>query len=91
MMVVQIGHMLEVLLSGNGPFINRASTSYQDPDVLYTISSAGVDKSTDFGISWTPTSIGGTWGNSFWSGADVEVSLANPRFVYAGGSNGQFS
>ena len=29
--------------------------------------------------------IGGTWGNSFWSGADVEVSLANPRFVYAGG------
>ena len=72
-------------LSGNGPFINRASTSYQDPDVLYTISSAGVDKSTDFGISWTPTAIGGTWGNSFWSGADVEVSLANPRFVYAGG------
>ena len=72
-------------LSGNGPFINRASTSYQNLDVLYTVSSAGVDKSSDFGISWNPTSIGGTWGNSFWSGADVEVSLANPRYVYAGG------
>ena len=73
------------LLTGNGPFINRASTSYQDPDILYTISSSGVDKSSDFGVSWDHTQIGGTWGNSFWSGADVEVSLANPRFVYAGG------
>ena len=72
-------------LTGSGPFINRASTSYQDPDVLYTISSSGVDKSSDFGVSWNHTQIGGTWGNSFWSGADVEVSLANPRFVYAGG------
>jgi hypothetical protein len=73
------------LLTGSGPFINRASTSYQDPDILYTISSSGVDKSSDFGVSWDHTQIGGTWGNSFWSGADVEVSLANPRFVYAGG------
>ena len=76
------------LLTGSGPFINRASTSYQDPDVLYTISSSGVDKSSDFGVSWDHTQIGGTWGNSFWSGADVEVSLANPRFVYAGGVMG---
>ena len=37
-----------------------------------------------------PAEVGGTWGNSFWSGADVEVSLANPRYVWAGGvmSNG---
>ena len=76
------------LLTGSGPFINRASTSYQDPDVLFTINSSGVDKSSDFGISWEHSSIGGTWGNSFWSGADVEVSLANPRFVYAGGVMG---
>ncbi len=73
------------MLSGSGPFINRVSTSYQDPDLLYTVNSSGIDKSTDFGVSWTATQIGGTWGNSFWSGADVEVSLANPRFVYAGG------
>lgn len=73
------------LLSGSGPFINRVSTSYQDPDVLYTINSTGIDKSTDFGLTWSQTQIGGTWGNSFWSGADVEVSQSNPRFVYAGG------
>lgn len=73
------------LLSGSGPFINRVSTSYQDPDVLYTVNSTGVDKSTDFGLTWSGTQIGGTWGNSFWSGADVEVSQSNPRFVYAGG------
>ena len=77
-------------LTGGGPFINRVSTSYQDPDVLYVITSFGVNKSTDFGLSWTAAEVGGTWGNSFWSGADVEVSLANPRYVWAGGvmSNG---
>ena len=31
------------------------------------------------------TQIEGSWNSSFWSGTDVEVSLANPRYVWAGG------
>ena len=28
----------------------------------------------------------GNWSSSFWSGTDVEVSLANPRYIWAGSS-----
>ncbi len=72
-------------LVGTGGFISRVSTSYQNPDLLITISDAGVNISNDFGISWEHTRITGTWGNSFWTGADVEVSMANPRYIWAGG------
>ena len=70
-------------LEGNGPFVNRVSTSYQLPDVLAVVSDAGVNISQDFGASWENTRITGSWG--FWSGTDVEVSMANPRFIWAGG------
>ena len=66
-----------------GPFITRLSTPYQDPDVLYAISQKGVHKSKNFGGSWKKSEIIDDWG--FWSGSDVEVSQANPRFVWAGG------
>ena len=73
------------LITGSGPFINRVSNPYQDPDVLYVVSNYGVNKSSDFGKSWNATQIEGSWNSSFWSGTDVEVSLANPRYVWAGG------
>ena len=65
------------------PFLVRLSSPYHEPDVVYAIhDTAGVWKSTDFGANWNLKSIldGG------WSGyrKDVEVSLANPRFVWAG-------
>ena len=66
-----------------GPFLTRLSTSYQNPDVLYAISQKGVHKSKNFGGSWKTSEIVDNWG--FWSGSDVEVSQANPRFVWAGG------
>ena len=66
-----------------GPFLTRLSTSYQDPDVVYAISQKGVHKSKNFGGSWKTSEIVDNWG--FWSGSDVEVSQANPRFVWAGG------
>ncbi len=66
-----------------GPFLTRLSTSYQDPDVVYAISQKGVHKSTNFGGSWQTTDIVENWG--FLTGSDVEVSQANPRFVWAGG------
>lgn len=70
-------------LGGNGAFVSRLSSSFQDPDVLYTTESSGVYKSIDFGRSWKEIPISGNWG--FWSGSDVEVSKADPRIVWAGG------
>ena len=55
-------------------------------DVLYAVTSYGVMKSNDFGKNWQAKQIEGNWSSSFWSGTDVEVSLANPRFVWAGSS-----
>ena len=70
-------------MRNNGPFISRLSTSYQDPDVVYAVSALGVHKSKNFGSSWQTIGIGAGWG--FRSSSDVEVSQANPRFVWAGG------
>ncbi len=71
-------------LTGSAPFVSRLSSPFHDPDVLYTITSFGVFKSSDFGRSWEGTEITGDFG--FWSGVDVEVSKADPRIVWAGGA-----
>ena len=73
-------------LEGSDPFITRLSSPFQDPDVLYAVTSFGVMKSNDFGQSWQAKQIEGNWSSSFWSGTDVEVSLANPRYIWAGSS-----
>ena len=73
-------------LEGSDPFITRLSSPFQDPDVLYAVTSFGVMKSSDFGQSWQAKQVEGNWNSSFWSGTDVEVSLANPRYVWAGSS-----
>ena len=77
-------------LQGSDPFITRLSSPYQDPDVLFAVTSYGVMKSSNFGESWDAKQIDGNWNASFWSGTDVEVSLANPRFVWAGGYMSSF-
>lgn len=70
-------------LSGDHPFISKLAGSKKSPDVIYTVSSAGVFKSTNFGSNWQLTSISNLWGgvSSF---LDVEVSRANPNIVWAG-------
>ena len=73
-------------LEGADPFITRLSSPAQDPDVLYAVTNFGVMKSNDFGESWQAKQVEGNWNSSFWSGTDVEVSLANPRYVWAGSS-----
>ena len=73
-------------LEGADPFITRLSSPAQDPDVLYAVTNFGVMKSNDFGQSWQAKQVEGNWNSSFWSGTDVEVSLANPRYVWAGSS-----
>lgn len=64
------------------PFISKLACSKQAPDILYTVGSEGVWKSTNFGASWALTPITSGWGLS--SFADVEVSRANANIVWAG-------
>jgi hypothetical protein len=64
------------------PFISKLATSKQAPDVIYTVGSEGVWKSTNFGANWTLTPITSGWGLT--SFADVEVSRANANIVWAG-------
>jgi photosystem II stability/assembly factor-like uncharacterized protein len=70
-------------LSGTHPFVSKLSNSKDNPDVLFTLSSAGVFRSTNFGANWTLTPIAEKWGGST-SLMDVEVSKANANIVWAG-------
>jgi len=72
------------LMTGNHQFVSSVATSYQDPEVVYHVTSDGIWRSLDFAQSFNlaPPS-GGSWGYN--SMSDVEVSLANPRYVWAGG------
>jgi photosystem II stability/assembly factor-like uncharacterized protein len=65
------------------PFISKLANSRDNPDRIYTLSSAGVFYSTNFGASWTLTPITQKWGGST-SLMDVEVSRANADIVWAG-------
>ncbi len=72
-------------LQDDGPFVSRLSNSTLDPDLLFAIGASGVYRSTDFGRNWTYSTIDDDrW--SFWAAADVEVSLADPLIVWAGGA-----
>ncbi len=71
-------------LSGDHPFISKLENSNANPDVIFTVSTSGVFRSTDFGGSWNLTSITDNWGSG--SFLDVEVSLANANVVWAGSS-----
>lgn len=70
-------------LKEDGPFVSRLANSKSDPDRLFTVGSSGVYRSDDFGGEWTSIPIVNLWG--FWSGIDIEISLANPQIVWAGG------
>lgn len=73
--------------SAKSPFYSKLANANNKPDVIFTVSSTGVWKSTDFGTNWTVatfnTTNNGTWlGNT--SYATVKVSVANPDVVWAG-------
>ncbi len=72
-------------MEDDGPFLSRLSNSIVDPELLFAIGARGVYKSTNFGASWTYSIIDDDrW--SFWLAADVEVSMADPTIVWAGGA-----
>ncbi|MFC2134576.1 T9SS type A sorting domain-containing protein [Bacteroidota bacterium] len=66
---------------GTGPFITKIASSDVDPDLVFTVGSAGIKRSDDFGASWTLTTVPGNWiGNRAF--ANAEISLANPQVVW---------
>ncbi len=76
------------IASGDGPFISRLSTHKNTPDNLYAVGKNGIYKSTNFGSSWSPKSIGDGWlqegRTAVTSQHNVEVSVANENIVWAG-------
>lgn len=70
-------------IEGVKPFLSKLSNSNSNPNVLFTVSSKGVYKSPNFGGDWILTSIDEGWDFSDYT--RVEVSLANPNIIWAGG------
>ena len=64
------------------PFISKLANSKQAPDILFTVGSEGVWRSSDFGGNWVLKPITEKWGLT--SFADVEVSRANANVIWAG-------
>ncbi|MGZ2368348.1 T9SS type A sorting domain-containing protein [Ancylomarina sp. YFZ004] len=72
----------------DGPFITHLSASKMHPDVVFAVGNIGVYKSTDFGSNWTLKNIESNWSNgTAYSVHNVEVSLSDPKIVWAGASN----
>ncbi|MBN1950392.1 MAG: T9SS type A sorting domain-containing protein [Bacteroidales bacterium] len=77
-------------ISGEGPFITRLSNSPANPDLVFAVGNYGVYRHTNFGVGrypWTLTAIDTGWAvfDQVTSSHNVEVSLADPSVVWAGG------
>lgn len=72
----------------DGPFISKLANSRIQPDIIFAVGLDGVYKNTNFGsTNWQMRSISEGWthenyGITTWH--DVEVSLANHRYIWAG-------
>jgi photosystem II stability/assembly factor-like uncharacterized protein len=70
--------------SGAAPFITKIGKSHARPDHIFAVGAQGVWRSTNFGGSWSLSSVDpADWGglSSF---HDVRVSKADPDIVWAG-------
>ena len=69
--------------SGLGPFVTQIGKSNSDPDLLVLVGISGVWRSDNFAENWTLYKISSaSWG--FGSGANAEISIADPQTVWAG-------
>ncbi|MFZ6013030.1 MAG: VPS10 domain-containing protein [Bacteroidota bacterium] len=68
----------------NFPFVTKLANSRDFPDRVFTVSTAGVHVSNNFGESWNTVSIPQNFviGSPFF--LDVEVSRADPNIIWAG-------
>ncbi len=77
-------------MNGDGPFITKLSHSRENPNLVFAVGSQGLYKHVNFGMgryNWQIVDLGDNWAidNYVNSSHHVEVSLANPEVVYAGG------
>lgn len=77
-------------IAGDGPFITRLSHSPENPDLVFAVGDRGVYRHTNFCVGrypWTLTRLDDTWAvnDEVTSAHNVEVSLADPSIVWAGG------
>lgn len=68
----------------SSPFVSKLDNSKNNPDILYTVGSQGVWKSSDFADNWELTAINGNWDDLGFV-MDVKTSIANHEIVWAGG------
>ncbi len=66
------------------PFYSKLSNADNNPDVVFSITSSGVWRSTDFAANWSLTSITANFTPGVSSSLNVKVSSANPNIVWAG-------
>lgn len=70
--------------SAKAPFITKIGKSQARPDVVFAVGKAGVWRSTNFGASWTLSTVNAADWGALTSFQDVEVSEADPDVVWAG-------
>lgn len=68
----------------SSPFVSKLDYSLNNPDVVFTVGSQGVWKSTDFADRWKLTPINTDW-TDFGFVMDVKTSISNHEIVWAGG------
>ncbi len=68
--------------AGASPFVSKIAASKIDPDLVFTVGSAGINRSDDFGATWNLTPITGNW-IGYRAFDNVEISVADPQIVWA--------
>lgn len=66
---------------GNSPFITKIANSEIDPDLVMVIGDQGVNRSEDFGLTWSRTPVQGNW-LGYRPFDNIEISLADPQVVW---------
>ncbi len=69
----------------SSPFVSKLDNSKNNPDVLYTVGSQGVWKSTDFADNWELTPINDNWDDLGFV-MDVKTSISNHQILWVGGA-----
>lgn len=71
------------------PFLSPLAKTNSDPDLLFAVGSSGVWRSDNFGENWTLCRLNtAAWDLPYLSYLTVQISIADPQIVWAGGFMG---
>jgi photosystem II stability/assembly factor-like uncharacterized protein len=70
--------------SDKSPFYTKVANANNNPDVIFTVSTSGVWRSTDFAENWNLIPISSNFTPFASSSLNVKVSSADPNTVWAG-------